>query len=618
MAVLLHARHITKSYSAGPLFRDISLTIEENERIGLIGPNGSGKSTLLKILAALEEPDADTPAELTTRRHLRVAYVAQRDEFPQQATVLQAVVHALREPGHAPPGVHEEHERETHALVVLGRAGFVDMDMRVDSLSGGWRKRLAIVRALAAEPDLLLMDEPTNHLDLHGILWLESMLQEAALATVIVTHDRCFLESFATRVIELSRTYPQGLISVNGPYSEFLRRREELLNAQRREQQALASKVRQDLIWLSRGAQARRTKAKGRIEDASQRKAQLDDLKSRNAAAPIADIDFNASGRQSRKLLVAKGVSKSLGGQQLFADLDLTLSPGMKLGLLGPNGSGKTTLIRVLTGELEPDAGTITQADALRIVVFKQRREDLDLSQTLREALCPIGDTLYYRDRAIHVTTWARKFLFRTEQLHVPVGDLSGGEQARILIARMMLEPADVLVLDEPTNDLDISTLEVLEESLEGFPGALVLVTHDRFMLSRLATEILSLDGCGNAKSFADYLQWERAQQHVEAQPAAAAAKPREARTSAAAAQTSSPPPARKRLTYNEQREWDHIEQNILEAEQCVEQLQHMVNDPAIASDHRKLQEVCNQLAEAQARVAQLYDRWAELEAKQR
>ena len=605
--MLLSCQSLSKSYGARPLFESVSMSVAEGERLGLIGPNGSGKSTLLKILAGIDSPDT---GELSFRKDLRLGYVAQGDGFDSGATPLNVVTRAIL------PQVHDEHEAEVAAAVVLSRVGFAQLDQPVSALSGGWRKRLSIARELAREPDLLLMDEPTNHLDLEGILWLEELLDDAPFATVTVTHDRYFLEETSSRVLELSRAYPQGTFTVEGPYSEFLRRRADFLAAQAKEEQALASKVRADIAWLSRGAKARRTKAKGRIADAGERVAELAELRARNAPARAAGIDFSATGRQTRNLLVAKGIGKALGGKPLFRNLDLTLSPGSCLGLLGPNGSGKSSLIRVLTGELEPDAGAIKRVDGLRAVTFTQHREDLDPRQPLRDALCPVGDVVHYRGGSMHINTWAKRSLFDTDQFKVSVGDLSGGEQARILIAHLMLQPADLLILDEPTNDLDIASLEVLEESLSDFPGAIVLVTHDRFMLDRLSTEILGLDGRGNAKFYADLAQWQNSPDRDE--PRSDPAKPISSalRPLSAAANAPSTSEGGRKLSYKEQREWDSMEGNIEAAEQAAQACDAKLTDPAVLADHRKMQDCCREADAAHAKVRQLYDRWAELEAK--
>jgi len=314
-------------------------------------------------------------------------------------------------------------------------------------------------------------------------------------------------------------------------------------------------------------------------------------------------------------------VSKSMGGKMLFEDVDLRLSPGMRLGLLGPNGSGKTTLLRLLTGGLEPDSGTVKPAPGLRIVNFTQHRDELNPTMSLRHALCPVGDTVEYRGKPVHVAGWARKFLFDTAKFNVSVGDLSGGEQARILIANLMLKPADVLILDEPTNDLDIPSLEVLEQALTEFPGAIVLVTHDRFMLDRLSTELIALDGYGKSKHYLSYAQWQddptRGDSTATGKPAKPN-KPANDKTGTPKRGGENIPGASGgggKLTYKLQRELDQMEETILAAEAEHERLQAQAGDPAIIADRTKHEAICHQLGDAQAKVDQLYARWQELEA---
>jgi ATP-binding cassette subfamily F protein uup len=593
-ALLLSCEAVSKAYGTRSLFDDLSLGLFEGDQAGLVGPNGSGKSTLLRILAGLLPPDRGSRS---LRGGVRVGYVPQDPVFPPGQTVGDVVLAAL--------AAVDEEERPRRMAQALGRAGFADAGADADPLSGGWKKRLAIARELVAAPDVLLLDEPTNHLDVEGILWLEEVLAERTRACLVVSHDRYFLEHVTTRMLELDRVYPNGLFAVDGPYSEFLARRDEFLRGQAAYQESLANTVRREIEWLRRGAKARSTKARGRIKAAGRLMEELDDRRAR-AAAGTAGIDFTASSRRTRRLLVARGVTVSRGGRRLVSDLDLVVTPGTRVGLIGPNGSGKTTLLDVLAGVLAPDAGTLERAEGLRVVRFEQERVGLDPAQSLRRALAPEGDAVAWRGRSVHVASWARRFLFRPEQLEVPVGRLSGGEQARVLIARLMREPADVLILDEPTNDLDIPTLDVLEESLADFDGALVLVTHDRFMLERVSTTILALDGAGGTAVFADYAQWEAARR-MPAPPAAPTAErppPRE-RTRA------------KRLGYLEQREWDGMEQAILDAEGVVEACRREADDPAIASDPAALQQRYAALEAAQAEVDRLYARWAALEAKQ-
>ncbi len=595
MAVLLSCAALTKSYGSRPLFKDISLGVSDNEKMGLIGPNGAGKSTLLRIFAGLEKPDSGT---VSARRGLRTAYIAQEDTFAPGATVESVLTEALQ----------SEHlddiERDVRMEVALGKVGFERRDQIVETLSGGWKKRLSLARALVQDAELLFIDEPTNHLDLEGVLWLEGLLQDAPFAFVLISHDRVFLENVTNRVVELHPAYAEGYISVSGTYSDFLVQREEYLAAQAHREDALQTQVKREIEWLQRGAQARSTKAQGRIQQAGQMIEELAELKFRNAQGKTAGVDFTASGRQTRDLIVAKDLSKTLGGRTLFSHLDLTLAPGTRLGLIGPNGSGKTTLIKLLTGEISQDSGTIKRAEGLRVVLFDQARQQLDKTLSLRDALSPNSDTVTYQGNPMHVSGWAKRFLFKTEQLHTPIRVLSGGEQARILIANLMLQPADVLILDEPTNDLDIPTLEVLEDSLLSFPGALVLVTHDRYLLDRVSTNLLALDGRGGAAYFTGLAQWEAAQKPPPVAAPVAAMRPKAAA------------PAPNRLSTAERRELGQMESKIEAAEGAVAALERQLEDPAVASNAVRLQEVWNALPDARDQVLALYARWEELEAK--
>jgi ATP-binding cassette subfamily F protein uup len=601
--LLISCQDLAKAFGAAPLFAGLSFGLFEGDHVGLVGPNGSGKSTLLKILAGLEPPSAGTRA---ARKRLRLGYVPQDPGFAPAATVESV----LRE------ACHDDHldqqQVEGRVAVAMGKAGFADAAQPTATLSGGWKKRLAIARELATAPELLLLDEPTNHLDLDGIRWLEELLAREPEAFVAVSHDRYFLEAVAARVMELNRVYSSGILDVKGHYREYLSVKDELLAGQAAYQESLRNRVRGELDWLSRKARARTRKAQARIDEAGRLEDELAGLDARSRTAGVG-IDFSGTKRRTRRLLVAEGLTKGYGGRAILRNLDLVLAPGLRLGLLGPNGSGKTTLLRLLAGIEEPDAGTIERAPALQLVTFDQQRSRLDHTRSLRRTLAPAGDAVTFRGREVHVAGWAKRFMFRAEQLDTPVGRLSGGEQARALIASLMLEPADVLLLDEPTNDLDIPTLEVLEESLLEFPGGLVLVTHDRYLLDRVSTQILALDGAGGATTYMDYAQWEigcgLAQEKAAGAGAAGRAKRGPRRRTATG-------DGRPHLSYRERREWDRMEERILEAERRLECCRQAATDPAVASDHQALSVRLSTLADVQAEVDSLYARWAELEAK--
>ena len=604
MGTCVTLRGVAKSFGVRRLFTDISLTVSDQERVGLIGPNGSGKSTLLKILAGLESPDA---GERTLRQGVRLAYVAQQDAFAPGATVEGVVTEAAVAAFGRPAADAEQLRR---VAVTLGRLGFEEPQVAADALSGGWRKRLSIARALVTEPDVLLLDEPTNHLDLESILWLERFLVGAPFAFVVVSHDRFFLENVCRRTVELSAVYPRGFLGVDGPYSALLEAREAFLESQGTLEQTLANKARREIEWLRRGPKARATKAKARIEAAGELFGELAATRARNRETVRAGIDFSASGRQTKRLVVAENLAKAYDGHPLFHDLDIVLSPGVRLGLTGPNGSGKSTLLRVLAGLERPDAGKVAGAPGLELVVFDQKREQLDKEQILRHAFAPDSDSVIYRGQPVHVVTWARRFALRPEQLDLPVGLLSGGEQARVLIARLMLRPADVLLLDEPTNDLDIPTLEMLEESLLEFPGAVVLITHDRSLLDRVSTVLLGLDGAGGAAVYADYAQWEAefASRRKELARAEKADKPQKAKPR--------PQSASKKLSFKEQREYDGMEEAIAQAEAALEAAKAALEDPAVASAGHELSLRLQAFQDAEATVEVLYARGEELEEK--
>ena len=598
MPPILNAQAISKQFGAEPLFRDISLTVEDGARIGLIGPNGSGKSTLLAVLSGQMAPDS---GEVAVRRHTRTAYVAQDSHFAAGLTVVQ-VLDAALEAENVPVADHDGRMRE-----LAGRAGLDDLNAAADALSGGWRKRLAITAALVGKPDVLLLDEPTNHLDLEGIEWLEELLSRGAFAVVSVSHDRYFLEATSNEIVELNRAYAGGLFRVKARFSRFLEERQAYFEAQSRQEQALRNRVRTEIEWLRRGPKARTTKSKARIQTAETMIGELAEIGARGAAG-TAGIDFSASDRKTRRLVEFDDVRCDVAGRTLFSGLNFVLTAGSRVGLIGPNGSGKTTLLRLLQGEMTPTSGQVRRADALQMVYLSQMRQ-LDEEQTLRRALAPEGDAVIFEGRQVHVASWASRFLFRAEQLNQPVKNLSGGERARVLIARLMLQPADVLLLDEPTNDLDLPTLEVLEDNLLAFKGAMMLVSHDRFLLNRVTTSVLGLDGQGGIGQFADYTQWEdwvANNRNRRTEPAAVEAK----------APTERGDSRRKKLSYLEAREFAGIEERIAASDARLLAAQMHMGNPDIATDASALQQALEELAAAKQDNEALYERWTELSEK--
>jgi ABC transport system ATP-binding/permease protein len=613
MTNLLTCQSLAKAYGARVLFQHIDLVVNAGDRVGLIGPNGSGKTTLLRIICGLEEADG---GQVLRQKHVHLSYLSQADTFVEEMSASENLLVAL-EKTHL-----TEIERYNRVHTLLSLAEFSDIAGPVRLLSGGWRKRLSICRSLLAAPDILVMDEPTNHLDIEGILWLERLLSGGLVhgpaAFLVVSHDRRFLENCTNRTVELSAVYPDGLFQVDGCYSQFIEEREAFVSQQLQEEERLSNKVRRETEWLRRGPKARATKARYRIDEAYRLQDELAQVKARNRSSTAVQIDFEATGRKTKKLLEASGIQKAFDERLLFSGLDLTLSPGSRVGLLGRNGCGKSTLMQILAasaGGSGPiaDAGTLRLADHVRIVSFDQRREQINPALTLRRALAPDGDAVVYQGRSLHVVSWAKKFLFRADQLETPVSQLSGGEQARILIAGLMRQPADILLLDEPTNDLDIPSLDVLEESLQEFPGALVLVTHDRFLLDRICDQILGFDGRGGVTWYADYEQWlahmsdlEKKFLQVQKLEKVESEKNEGVRKKPG------------RLSYLDQREYDQMEERISAAETLQENLQRSMELPETIADPARLAECWQGLEEIGREIEMLYARWDELEEKKK
>ncbi len=584
MSSLLGAHSLSKSFGSQLLFKQISFTISYGDRIGLIGPNGSGKSTLMQILAGIQSEDE---GHISKEQGLRIGYASQSPEFPDK-TLEEVLVQEI------PKG--DPLEVLTRARILLGKAQFDDFSQKASTLSGGWKKRLDLARALMQEPDLLLLDEPTNHLDLEGILWLEKFLSREKTAYLVISHDRYFLEKISNKIFELNRCFPQGLFISKGNMSAFVQHKTAFLEAQAEQERSLASSVRSEIDWLRRSPKARTTKSQSRVQSAHKMIEEYSEIKKRNTTTKV-DIHFSASERATRRLIVGTNLAKSLGGKQLFKGVDIVLSPGTRLGIVGDNGTGKTTFLKMLAGKIPQDMGSIKYADNLQLVYFDQHRENIPPDMSLKDALSPSGDFVKYRGQEIHVHGWAKRFLFAPERLPLPVRCLSGGERARILIAKLMLEPADVLFLDEPTNDLDIPTLEVIEQSLEDFAGAVVLISHDRCLMDKVCTQILGFGKEEAPQLYSDYSQWEKA-----------SAKPASQKENKL--QTPPPLPPAKKLSYLEKKELDGMSEKIEAAEKKIADLENQLK--ALPTSL----EICNHLATAHQELETLFARWQVLEDK--
>jgi len=595
MAAIIQTQRISKSYGTDALFVDLDLSFSPGDRVGIVGPNGSGKSSLLKILAGLEEPDE---GNLVQSKRVRVAYVPQIETFDPDLTVFDCLMHAAQK-GNLPST-----ERDALVHSTLGRTGFKDPSQKTGVLSGGWIKRLNLACGFVQDAELLLMDEPTNHLDIEGILWLQELLATSDFAWVTVSHDRYFLDQTVQSVMELNSVFADGYLQYQGSYTNFLTQRQRYLSEQLQQIEVLKGKVRRETEWLSRSPKARTTKAQFRVNAAKAMIRELDELKAMTRETQ-SHISFSASGRATKKLLEAKSIARRYADLTVIRSCSVLLSPRKRLGVLGLNGSGKSTLLKMLADVDQPDGGTIQRAPHLKTVYFDQKRAQINPDDSVARALSETGDQVLFQGRSVHIVSWAKRFGIEPDQLPLPVRELSGGERAKVLIARLMLQTADVLILDEPTNDLDIPTIEQLEKSLMAFEGALVLVSHDRFMMSRVCSTFLGLDGRGGVQTYASYEQWEST-----LEPEKPNAKVKSEKS------TSNEKAPKKRLSYLEQREFDGMEEQILESEDRQDELRNQIEDPDIASNGTKLAELYEDLKKAEAKTAKLYERWAELEAK--
>lgn len=592
---LVTLAQISKRFGSQKLFNDLSFAINQRDRVGLIGPNGKGKSTLLKIIAGEEEEDSGT---IFRQRDLRIVHIAQTAKFLENKSAFE-VVHSA-----ASAAAISEAESLTLAYRALAEVGFEDDTALVSTLSGGQRKKLQIACGICSAPDLLLLDEPTNHLDIGSIISLEAMLSESNFAWVAVSHDRFFLENAVNKIAEINPRYPNGIFVCEGSYSQYLIRSEEFLASEQSRQSSLENKVRTEQAWLRRGAKARTTKSKSRSNKAYEMMDSLSLIRQRNREHNV-DLAFSSSERQTKKLVEMTNVSLNFGDRKIVSGFSMKIMAGETIGLLGRNGVGKSSLMKLISGEVKPTTGTIKTALNLKIAQFKQIDESILETTALKEVLADDSDEVIFRNKAVHVTSWASRFGFAFSQLNQSFGSLSGGEKARARISRIMRESPDILLLDEPTNDLDIQTLEMLEQSLSEFDGALVLVTHDRFMINRLCSKFVGLDGEGNFTVVADYEQWERELTQPVASPAKAKIVTQLPKSKS---------PNKSNLSSEQRKEYNQIESKIVKADARVASIQELINAQQLQNDVAKLEELWKELAAATQASEELYQRWHELE----
>ena len=613
VSTILTVLDLEKSFGPKPVLRGVSLSVQDGDRIGVIGRNGSGKSTLLKMLVAARggtgldadedshalEPDGGT---ITWRRDLTLEYVSQAPHLPAEATVGELLARG---------GTVAEHQ--IHVMAV--GLELPPLDATIGTLSLGQRRRVALGRALLGKADVLALDEPTNHLDADTVAWLEERLEGWPGALLLVTHDRYFLDRVATRIVELDRG---ALHAHDGDYSSFLIKQAERLAGESQREHQRAMFVRREIEWVRRRPPARTTKAKARLDRfeaaVAARPGMLDQLPG------AIHLRLPTGGRLGRTILELDGVTKALGGKRLFDRLTLMMKPGDRIGIVGKNGAGKTTLVRTILGEVTPDAGTITLGLNTNPLYLEQGRTELDDDKTVLEEVADGSDHVALVDGPVHVRTFLRMLQFDDTTADTPIGKLSGGERNRVQLARMLRRGGNLLVLDEPTNDLDLLTLGALEGALLDFPGCALIVSHDRWFLDRVATGILAFEGDGrvvfhegNYTTYQNRLAEARA---AEAAALAAAGGRPEKATSVGAKREPARPTGPRKLTFKEKQELAGMEAALHAAEARIADLERTVSDPDVFKTRSaEVPALVAELDAARAELDRLFHRWQELES---
>ena len=597
--ILLSAEKVYKGYSERQLLDGCSLAIGEGEKIGLIGINGTGKSTLLKVMAGIDPPDSGI---VTRAGGVRVAYLPQNPLFDGETTVLQQVM----------KGVAIDEERAKDAKVIqqadeyqcksiLNQLGLGDYDQKIAQLSGGQKRRVALACALAAEAEVLILDEPTNHIDSEMVDWLEGYLKRFQGALLMVTHDRYFLERVVNRIVELDHG---KLYSYPANYSQYLElkaQREEMALATERKRQSL---YRKELAWIQRGARARSTKAQFRVD-------RFEQLKNSEYVPDQSKLEVSAlSSRLGRKIIEIDNISKAFDGKQLVRDFSYNLLRGDRIGIIGPNGYGKTTLVRMICGLLKPDSGSIVRGDTVKIGYFSQESfigEEFDPSVKAVDYIRSISQEIQTPEGTLSASQMMEKFLFPSELQYTEIGRLSGGERRRLYLLRVLMEAPNVLVLDEPTNDLDIETLAVLEDYLESFPGVVIAVSHDRYFLDKLMNHVFVLAGNGEVRhyigGYADYRADVAEQERIKKQSTASVSngEKRDGRNQR----------EKLKFSFKEQREYEQIDQVIAELEEKIEETEQQIRSNS--SDYTALQQLTQEKEELEEQLAQKMERWVYL-----
>jgi len=617
---MLMIDNIEKSYGEKELFKNLNLTITEDARIGLVGVNGTGKSTLLQVIAGLEKPDSGV---IHYPKGYRIAYLKQNPDFDTDETILEYIF-----AGEAPKmkvmrayekvlskleknpqseqiqekllNVQQEMDKEeaweanAQAKTILTKLGITQFEDKVNSLSGGQKKRVAIAKVCIQPVDLLILDEPTNHLDHAAIIWLEQYLSAYEGALLFVTHDRYFLNRVTNRMIELDLG---TLYEYEGNYETFLAKKVERLEMERQEEAKHKNTLRQELAWLKRGARARSTKQKARIE-------RIDDMKEKTFHTEQKQIAFQVgSSRLGKQVIELEAVEKSFEGHTLFQDFSLLIKPGDRIGIIGPNGTGKTTLMNIMAGRMNPDQGEVSIGETVKVAYYTQGEAEIDDNQRVIEYIKETAQDVITKDGdIITAEQMLEQFLFPRPKQWEKIGRLSGGEKRRLYLLKVLMTAPNVIMLDEPTNDLDIETLSILEEYLNTFPGVVITVSHDRYFLDVVTDELLIFGDMEEIEHFygnySAYLEREAAEKPITTREVAKESK-------------SETPKTKKKLSYREQQEWNTIEDDIMTLEKQIDELKTEINEQG--SDFEKVQKLYEEQQELEEALLEKMERWEEL-----
>jgi ATP-binding cassette subfamily F protein uup len=634
---LLRLSNIAIAFGAHALLNKENFQLDMGERVGLLGRNGEGKSTLMKIIAGNVLPDG---GEIWRQPELKLAWLEQAPELPNEATIYDAVASGLGDLGaliaryhalsltmdyHDPKALRElgelQHKLEaengwhynTKIEATLSKLG-LPSDVNIKELSGGWKRRVALAKALVIEPQVLLLDEPTNHLDFESITWLEDQLLNFDGAVLFVTHDRAFLQKLATRIVDLDRG---NLVSWQGTYDDYLRRKAAALEDEANQNAEFDKKLAQEEVWIRQGIKARRTRNEGRVRALEALRRERAQRRTQQGTSKLTLTSAEASGK---KVIEVKDICFSYPERQIIKNFFTVIQRGDKIGLIGANGAGKTTLLKLLLKELEPDSGAVEHGTRLEIAYFDQLRDQLDPEMTVVDTVGNGSDFIEIAGNKRHVMSYLSDFLFAPARSRSPVKSLSGGEKNRLLLARLFTKPANLLVMDEPTNDLDLETLELLEEKLVDYAGTLLLVSHDRAFLDNVVTNVLVLDGSGTVEEFVGgYSDWQRRKKLAAKTETNKLNQDSKAKPDKSADNLNAPKnPARKKLSFKEQQELNNLPELIAQLEAKQAELNRQISLPDFYKNDQTL--IASTLAELQDtdnKLEQVYQRWDELDSLQ-